>query len=216
MGVKARKPSRGSVPAGYALEDQARAGGFALVAGVDEAGRGPLAGPVAAAAVILDPGRRIDGLADSKMLDAARREALFAVILREARVGVALMPAAVVDRINIRAATLAAMRAAIAALPIAPGLVLVDGRDVPEGLLCPGRAVIGGDKVSASIAAASIVAKVLRDRMMHRMDGAYPGYGFAQHVGYGAPAHRAAISRLGPCALHRVSFAPFRNGTVAS
>lgn len=187
-----------------------------LIVGIDEAGRGPLAGPVAAAAVILDPARPIAGLADSKQLSREAREALFAEILGRAVVGVSLQPARVIDRINIRQATLAAMREAVFALPAAADFVLVDGRDVPPGLACPARALVGGDAISASVAAASIVAKVLRDRLMARMDAAWPGYGFARHAGYGAPAHRAAIAALGACPLHRLSFAPFRNGTPES
>lgn len=196
------------------FENALRAEGYLSVAGVDEAGRGPLAGPVSAAAVILDPARPVAGLADSKLLKPARREALFAEILAMATVGVAFQPAAAIDASDIRKVTLAAMQAAVASLHRRPDFVLVDGRDLPSALPCPGRAVIDGDALCRSIAAASIVAKVLRDRLMARMDDAFPGYGFARHAGYGTALHRAAIADLGPCALHRLSFAPFKNGTT--
>ena len=187
--------------------------GFRAVAGVDEVGRGPLAGPVTAAAVILDPAHAIHGLDDSKKLKAPQREALFAEILAESQVAVAFVPVTVIDRINIRQASLLAMRRAVEALNIQPDFALIDGRDVPPGLPCPAEAIIGGDGKSASIAAASIVAKVLRDRLMTRAALAYPGYGFEKHAGYGTPLHKAGIARLGPCRLHRLSFAPFKNGT---
>jgi len=177
---------------------------------VDEAGRGPLAGPVSAAAVILDPVRQIAGLNDSKTLTPARREALFAAILANATVSFALLPAADIDATDIRKASLEAMRRAVEGLARRADFALVDGRDVPPGLACRARAVIGGDGISASIAAASIVAKVMRDRLMSRADSAFPGYDFARHAGYGTAAHRAAITRFGPCPIHRLSFAPFR------
>jgi ribonuclease HII len=210
------KPPRARPAASLAtlsFEKDLMAQGFARIAGVDEAGRGPLAGPVTAAAVILDPGQPIQGLADSKLLKEARREELFAEILRKAVVGVAFEPAQEIDRSDIRKATLRAMKKSVAALAIRPAFVLIDGRDIPPGLPCPGRAVIDGDALSASIAAASIIAKVLRDRLMRRMDPAYPGYGFANHAGYGTALHKAGIAALGPCRLHRLSFAPFKNGT---
>lgn len=207
------KHSLPTVLADLSLESALGAQGFCRIAGVDEAGRGPLAGPVTAAAVILDGSRPIAGLADSKTLRAERREALFAEILARAEVSVSFLPAARIDASDIRKCTLAAMLCAVQALHRAADFVLVDGRDIPPGLPCPARAVIGGDRISASVAAASIVAKVLRDRLMSRMDTVYPGYGFARHAGYGTLAHRQAIARLGPCPLHRLSFAPFRNGT---
>lgn len=199
--------------ADLSLEAALAGEGYDRVAGVDEAGRGPLAGPVSAAAVILDPARPIRGLADSKTLKAHQREALFAEICARAHVAFAFVSAAEIDRTDVRKASLAAMRQAVAALPVAPDFALVDGRDVPPGLACPARAVVGGDGRSASIAAASIVAKVMRDRLMARADTAFPGYDFSRHAGYGTAAHRAAIGRLGPCPLHRLSFAPFKNGT---
>ncbi len=187
--------------------------GCRAVAGVDEVGRGPLAGPVTAAAVILDPRQPIAGLNDSKKLRAAAREALFTEITRKATVAVAFVPVPVIDAINIRAASLLAMRRAVEALNIRPDFALVDGRDVPPGLTCAAEAIIGGDGKSASIAAASIVAKVLRDRMMARTATLWPGYGFEKHAGYGTALHKAGIARLGPCPIHRLSFAPFKNGT---
>lgn len=197
-------------------ELEAAAKGHRIVAGIDEAGRGPLAGPVVAAAVVLPPGLVLPGLNDSKLLDRAKRAALFARITVAAQVGIGLVPAAVIDRINIRAATLLAMCRALAALPGPVDFALVDGRDFPEGLRCPGQAVIGGDGQSASIAAASIVAKVLRDRLMGRAEAHFPGYGFAVHAGYAVPAHRAALDRLGPCALHRRGFAPVQKRNSAA
>lgn len=199
--------------ASLAFEQELGRQGFFAIAGVDEAGRGPLAGPVSAAAVILDPARPIPGLNDSKKLRAPQREALFAEILAKATFAVSLSPPQEIDRINILQASLAAMRRAVLALPHPADFVLVDGNRLPAGLPCPARALIGGDGLSASIAAASIVAKVLRDRVMARADGAFAGYGFARHAGYGTAGHRAAIASLGPCALHRMSFAPFRNDT---
>lgn len=187
--------------------------GYSRIAGVDEAGRGPLAGPVATAAVILDPARSIAGLADSKKLNAARRESLFAEIMQSAVVGISFSPVAEIDSTDIRKSTLAAMCRSVNALAVSADFVLVDGRDIPPGLPCPARAIIDGDALVASIAAASIVAKVLRDRLMKRMDSVFPGYQFARHAGYGTALHRAAIERLGACPLHRLTFAPFKNGT---
>ena len=181
-----------------------------LIAGTDEAGRGPLAGPVVAAAVILHPERTPDGLDDSKKLSEARREALFDQILSSAIVAVASSGPAHIDNTDIRKASLDAMRRAIAALPESPDHALIDGRDVPSGLICPARAVIKGDARSLSIAAASIVAKVTRDRMMARAANEFPAFGFDRHAGYGTAAHRKAIADNGPCPLHRMSFRPMR------
>jgi ribonuclease HII len=184
-------------------------GDGATVAGVDEAGRGPLAGPVVAAAVILEPGGRWDGLNDSKQLSAQKREALYARVVIEARAFAwAVVGPRAIDRLNIRRASLEAMRRAVARLGVTPSLVLVDGdADVP-GLPHPQQAVVGGDGRMLSIAAASVLAKVVRDRIMDRLDRVWPGYGFARHKGYGTPEHLDAIGRLGPCALHRYSFRP--------
>jgi ribonuclease HII len=189
-----------------------RAGGHALVAGVDEAGRGPLAGPVSAAAVILDPEARPDGIDDSKALTAERRAELFDLVISHAvAVGIGLATPAEIDSVNIRQATFIAMRRAVRALQVQPHHVLVDGRDVPPGLPCPARALVKGDALSLSIAAASIVAKVTRDRLMVRLDAAHPVYGFRIHKGYPTATHRAAIVTHGPSPFHRMSF-----GTVAS
>ena len=185
-------------------------GGRGLVAGVDEVGRGPLAGPVTVAAVILDQGRIPSGLRDSKQLSAIEREALFAEIMASAHVGIAFSGAAEIDRVNIRQATLCAMRRAVEALPVLPDHVLIDGRDVPAGLACKAQAVVKGDSLLASIAAASIVAKVIRDRAMRHIGFRYPAYGFATNVGYPTPEHLDALSRFGPSPFHRLSFAPVR------
>ena len=186
-------------------------GEASAVAGVDEAGRGPLAGPVVAAAVVLDLGARWDGVHDSKQLSAAQRGALFARVLDGARAfGWSVLGPRAIDRLNIRGASLEAMRRAVARLRVAPDLVLVDGADTVPGLVCPQHAVIDGDARMLSIAAASIVAKVVRDRIMERLDRVWPAYGFARHKGYGTPEHLEALGRVGPCALHRFSFAPVR------
>lgn len=180
--------------------------GARIIAGVDEAGRGPLAGPVAAAAVILRPDAVPDGLDDSKRLDEADRERLFAELLAHAQVALAFCCPQSIDRVNIRQATLLAMRRAVLALPIMPDCALIDGRDSPP---LPIRTVtlIKGDGRSVSIAAASIVAKVMRDRAMKRADAAFPHYGLARHKGYPTQDHRAALVAHGPCPLHRRSFA---------
>jgi ribonuclease HII len=193
---------------GFVHERQLRAQGARFVAGVDEVGRGPLAGPVGVAAVIfrLD-GRPPSGIDDSKTLDRARREALFPLILESAlSVSIAFASAEEIDLYNIRGATLRAMVRAVAGLAVRPDYALIDGRDVPAGLSCPAAALVGGDALSLSIAAASIVAKVARDRLMARLDLHYPGYGFSRHAGYPTRAHREALSRLGPTPLHRTSF----------
>ncbi|MDX1481645.1 MAG: ribonuclease HII [Woeseiaceae bacterium] len=185
------------------------------VAGVDEAGRGPLAGPVVAAAVILPRARTIDGLDDSKKLSAGRREALADSIRRRAVAwAVGEADTAEIDELNILNATLLAMRRAIAGLQIRPAAVLVDGNRLPDlrfgDAVIEGDAVVGGDASVAAISAASIIAKVHRDRMMVEADARYPGYGFARHKGYGTALHLESISRLGPCPIHRRSFRPFR------
>ena len=177
------------------------------VAGCDEAGRGPLAGPVVAAAVVLDPKRVPRGLDDSKKLDPATREKLYARICASAEVAVALAPPARIDRDNILRASLWALARAVAALPVRPRLVFVDGRDRIDSD-CDCEAVISGDAIIASIAAASIVAKVTRDRLMMRLGALYPGYGFEHHKGYSVPEHFDALARLGPTIHHRRSFAP--------
>jgi ribonuclease HII len=180
-----------------------------IVAGVDEAGRGPLAGPVVVAAVVLDRRRRIPGLADSKALSAARREELEAAILAKSLAhAVVAIEVDVIDRINIYWATMEGMRRALDLLHIAPGLALVDGNRLPPGLRCPAQAVVNGDAIVKAISAASILAKVHRDRLMCALDATHPGYGFATHKGYGTPDHLSALRSLGPCPAHRRSFAP--------
>jgi len=183
---------------------------FRTLAGVDEVGRGPLAGSVVAAAVILPAGFDETGLADSKTLSAAKREKLADRLMREAQIGLASVPALVIDSINIRQASLLAMRRAVAALPHAPDAVLVDGRDVPPGLPCPAAAFIKGDGRFAAIAAASIIAKVARDRMMTKAEDFFPGYGFSQHMGYPTKTHRHQIEKQGLSPLHRRSFGSCR------
>ena len=179
-----------------------------LVAGVDEAGRGPLAGPVVAAAVILDPRQPIAGLADSKKLTARRRERLFDAIRAKALCcAVAEASVEEIDRLNILQATLLAMQRAVAGLRLPPAKVLVDGNRLPR-LAMRAEAVVGGDARVAAISAASILAKVTRDRWCVEVDAQWPQYGFAAHKGYGTAAHLAALQAHGPCALHRRSFAP--------
>jgi ribonuclease HII len=178
-----------------------------LLAGVDEAGRGPLAGPVSAAAVILDPGNVPEGLADSKTITAARREELYREIMRTAlAVSVSFSSPALIDRLNIRGATLDAMRRAVRGLSVRPTTVEIDGKDVPHGLHLPARAIIDGDALVPSISAASIIAKVTRDRLMVKLAGEYPLYGFERHMGYGTPEHTRAIDTHGPCPHHRRTF----------
>ncbi|MGI9350538.1 MAG: ribonuclease HII [Rhizobiaceae bacterium] len=185
--------------------------GFTTVAGVDEAGRGPLAGPVVAAAVILDPERIPHGLNDSKKLTEKSRAILFDQILKTSHTSWASLPAPVIDRVNIREAALEAMTISVRNLPTEADAVLIDGRDVPSGLTNTGRAYVKGDARSLSIAAASIVAKVVRDRMMIEVDRIFPEYGFSGHKGYGSKAHRDAINNYGPCRIHRMSFSPMKD-----
>ena len=181
-----------------------------ITAGVDEAGRGPLAGPVVAAAVILDPNRLPVGLDDSKKLTAAKREALFTQIMATSVVSFAFAPPARIERDNIRAATLWAMGRAVRNLAITPDLALIDGRDVPEGLCCDGQAIIGGDGSEACIGAASIIAKVMRDRLMRHLGELHPVYRFEKHMGYGTAQHLSALQSHGICVHHRRGFAPVR------
>ena len=214
----AAAPSRGrkavapAVPAGpdFSRESVLLAAGARYVAGIDEAGRGPLAGPVVAAAVVLDADDIPDGLNDSKVLASGERERLFSEIVARAAVGIASASAREIDVFNIRGATLIAMRRALAALPVPPCHALVDGRDVPPLIRCRGTAVVSGDALSVSIAAASIIAKVTRDRIMRRACSAFDGYGFSRHMGYATREHLDAIARLGPSRIHRMSFSPMR------
>jgi len=187
--------------------------GFYHICGADEVGRGPLAGPVVTAAVILDAENLPLGLNDSKKLTAARRAALSAEIMRKAlSVSFAALPADYIDSSNIRVAALAAMRQAVESLALTPDYALIDGRDIPPGLPCPASALIKGDGRSLSIAAASILAKHRRDSMMAQAGEIYPAYGFGKHAGYGTAAHQAALVKYGAVrGLHRFSFAPLKN-----
>ena len=179
-----------------------------LIAGVDEAGRGPLAGPVIAGAVILDPRNPISGLADSKKLSEKKRELLFEEIRHKALAwSAARATPTEIDDINILQASLLAMQRAVARLAIQPTLVLVDGNKAPE-FACPARAIVRGDQLEQAISAASIVAKVLRDRIMQMLDKKYPVYGFAGHKGYPTGSHVKALQEYGPCRVHRYSYAP--------
>jgi len=190
-----------------------------LAAGVDEAGRGPLAGPVVAAAVILpdgaDPDRELAGLDDSKKLSAKRREALAKVIRARCAVALGVAEPAEIDRLNILHATMAAMTRALAGLKTRPGLALIDGNRVPDPLPLDARAIVGGDGSEPAIAAASIIAKTVRDQIMTEADARFPGYGFAGHKGYPSAAHRDALARFGPCPIHRLSYAPVQAARAA-
>lgn len=179
------------------------------VCGVDEAGRGPLAGPVVAAAVILTPARIPEGLNDSKALSSKQRELLLNAIEKNAQIGIGIAEPEEIDRINILGATLAAMRRAVLALPLSPNTALIDGNKLPN-LPCEAQAIVKGDSRSLSIAAASIVAKVTRDKLMVEADARYPGYGLAGHKGYPTKAHMEAVRDLGPSPIHRFSFKPVR------
>ena len=192
-----------------AREEARITGERATVAGVDEAGRGPLAGPVVAAAVVLDLSLDWDGLDDSKQLTAEKRTALFARVLQGARAFAwSVVGQREIDRVNIRRATHGAMARAVGRLRLPPELVLIDGHETVAGLAHEQLAVIGGDGKCLSIAAASILAKVVRDRIMTCLDRVWPAYGFAQHKGYGTAEHMEALRKHGPCPLHRWSFAP--------
>jgi ribonuclease HII len=201
----------------YRIESRLLGRGIGPIAGVDEAGRGPLAGPVTAAAVILDRRRLPRGVNDSKALDAETREEIYEEIMSRAlAVSVAFGTVAEIDTINIRQATFAAMRRACAALSMRPGHILIDGCDVPDRLVCSGEAIVKGDAKSISIAAASIVAKVTRDRLMRRLAHHHPAYGFERHSGYATTFHVAAIAKNGPSPFHRMSFSPFRVAPVSN
>lgn len=186
-----------------------------LIAGVDEAGRGPLAGPVVAAAVILDPTKPILGLNDSKKLTEKKREKLFEEIREKALCySITRATATEIDQINILQATMLAMKRAVESLPQVPGLVLIDGNRCPD-ISIPARAIIGGDGLEDVISAASILAKVARDRLMRLYDRYYPEYGFGKHKGYGTAMHMQALKSVGPCRQHRMSFAPVRKAASA-
>lgn len=207
-------PAQSSGPT-FETETACRARNLWPVCGVDEAGRGPLAGPVVAAAVILDPDRIPAGLRDSKKLSEAAREALFDAIMERAIVSVAQASVEEIDTLNIRAASLLAMARAVAGLGQKPAHALVDGNALPDALPCSAEALVKGDDRSVSIAAASIIAKVTRDRLMVEMARAHPQFGFERHKGYPTADHRAALMTLGPCPHHRRSFAPVRAALAA-
>lgn len=182
--------------------------GARVVCGVDEAGRGPLAGPVVVSAVVLNPRRVPEGLNDSKLLTALQREALYDTIMVSATVSIVVAPPLVIERLNILQATLWAMRQAVLGLGVTADHVLIDGNKLPKDLPCNGEAIVGGDGKSASIAAASIIAKVTRDRMCAIMHAEEPHFGFDSHKGYAAPVHLAALTEHGPGRHHRMDFAP--------
>ena len=198
----------------FAEEERLRAQGYRLIAGIDEAGRGPLAGPVVAAAVILPPEERPSWLSlvrDSKQLTQLRREAIFDCIVESGiAFGVGVVSHEVIDERGIAPATRLAMRYAVEQLSTRPDYLLIDYMRLP-GVRIPQKGVVDGDSICVSIAAASIVAKVTRDRMMVELDSQFPGYGLAQHKGYGTPEHLEALQRLGPCSLHRKTFTPVRD-----
>lgn len=190
----------------WQFEDEVIQNGFQLICGVDEAGRGPLAGPVCAAAVILPPHVDIPGLDDSKKLSDKKRRELFPVICKEALAyGISFSDEKEIDQINILQATFIAMKRAVESLSVKPDYILVDGNKLPDFEI-PAQYVIKGDSLSASIAAASVLAKVTRDDLMMKMAEQYPGYGFEVHKGYGTKAHYEALVRSGPCPIHRMSF----------
>ncbi len=178
------------------------------VCGIDEAGRGPWAGPVVASAVILDLKNIPQGLNDSKKLTATRRAALYDAILTHAKTGVGIASVAEIDKFNILQATFLAMQRAVADLPVTPVFALIDGNKIPAGLPCDAQAIVKGDARSVSIAAASIIAKVTRDRIMTALAADFPGYGWEKNAGYGVPAHKSGLERLGVTPHHRVSFKP--------
>jgi ribonuclease HII len=199
---------------GWTLEEAARGRGAMRIAGIDEVGRGPLFGPVVAAAVILPKGCHLKGLTDSKKLSEKKRNELDREIrLNAVSWAIAAVDAETIDRINIRRASLEAMRRAVEQLALSPDFLLIDGRDT-IAWDCPQQAVIKGDATSFSIAAASVLAKVHRDRLLVELDAQYPGYGLARHKGYGSPEHLEALARLGPTPLHRKTFRPISQSAL--
>jgi ribonuclease HII len=206
--LEARRAESRRIERLFALRGRLLADGARYVAGVDEVGVGPLAGPVVAAAVVLPPRVELPGLDDSKALRPADRERLDAAIRAQAvALAVACVEEAEIDRVNVLRASLEAMRRAVLSLGVAPDHVLVDARTIPE-IAAPQIPIVGGDSRDGSIAAASIVAKVYRDARMRELDASHPGYGFARHKGYPTREHLDALDRLGPCPIHRRSFAP--------
>ncbi|VAW14383.1 Ribonuclease HII [hydrothermal vent metagenome] len=202
-----KKPGKNNGP-DFHHERALIAAGHENICGVDEAGRGPLAGPVVVSALVLDPKNIPPGLNDSKKLSVQKREILFAQIIASASVSIVSAPPHIIADLNIRGATLWAMAQAVTSLYPKPAIALIDGRDIPKDLPCSGQALVKGDARSLSIAAASIVAKVMRDRMCLTMDEAAPGFGFKDHKGYGTARHLAALKKLGPSQYHRQYFAP--------
>lgn len=200
----------------YDFERDLWSTGYQWIAGIDEVGRGPLAGPVVAGAVILPGGAWLPGIDDSKRISPANRREL-AVLIKERAISWAIVEVDVefIDKYNIRQASLEAMRRTVRGLSVQPDHLLVDGMSIPN-LVIPQTGLIRGDSRSASIAAASILAKVARDELMDYLDKVYPGYGFCRHKGYGTPEHLAALARLGPCPIHRFSFAPVRASVQTS
>ncbi len=200
----------------YQFEQSLWGKGVQVIAGTDEAGRGPLAGPVVAACVVLPKPEHfiIHGLNDSKLLSEKKRESLFELIQEQAQVGVAVVSEKEIDKINIYQATRLAMKLAFENLPLSPNYLLVDG-PMKLDIFCPYQNIIKGDRKSASIAAASIVAKVTRDRMMKKYHEKYPEYLFHKHKGYGTPRHKKVIEDIGPCPIHRATFAPVRKALEA-
>ena len=197
--MSSKKPS-------FDFENKLWKNGKSIIAGIDEAGRGPLAGPVVAAAVVFEKGVVIEGIDDSKRLSPKKRELLYGEIMQKSKaVGVGLVEWSEIDRINILRATYKAMRQAVGRLRLKVDHMLIDGRPLPDRIY-PQTAIVNGDRICFSIAAASIVAKVYRDRLMVEYDSVFPGYGFAKHKGYGTKQHKEAISRLKPCPIHRKSF----------
>ena len=196
----------------YDYETAAHTQGYRLVAGIDEVGRGPLAGPVMAAAVILDPASIPRGLNDSKTLTAKKRLILFDEIMLAARaIGIGSASAVEIDAMNIRQATFCAMRRALSALNQRADFALIDGNALPPNLLCPAQTIVKGDALSLSIAAASIIAKVTRDRLMVRLSHHFPHYGFEENAGYPTEKHRMALTQFGPTPYHRMSFGPLKH-----
>ncbi|WP_300528444.1 ribonuclease HII [Maricaulis sp.] len=187
-----------------------------LICGIDEAGRGPLAGPVVAAAVILPPDCPVEGLADSKKLTDARRRKLATELKAHALIGLGIAEPEEIDRLNILHATMTAMRRACLNLPILPHKAEIDGNRIPPSMPCEAEAIVKGDSKVAAISAASIIAKTVRDDLMQLAEKRFPGYGFAGHKGYPSPSHKEALMQLGPCPIHRRSYAPVRQATESA
>ncbi|MBI3921446.1 MAG: ribonuclease HII, partial [Armatimonadetes bacterium] len=217
MPGKILEPAQADAPRlpSFRIEDSLRGHGVQVIAGVDEAGRGPLAGPVVAAAVVLPEGFAVEGINDSKLLSADQRDRLFGVLCEKARVGLGIETPESIDRVNILQATRLAMRAAVSQLTPAPDHVLIDGLPIGDASFAY-TALVKGDQRSLSIAAASIVAKVTRDRIMVELDRQFPLYGFASHKGYATRRHLERLREHGPCPAHRRSFAPVQGACTGT